>query len=116
MTHFLLDLQEGHQRSVFVLASDDPPYTSHDFGPDNQSLVFAPALGSLSATIDLNFQNIENDEVDADGHAYHLSEDCQLENEAGLQIELEARASKPKASNGTASKSSAEVQNMLARR
>ena len=47
ISHFLLDLQEAHQRMEFGDETND-----HSWSASGGSVVFASALGSLGATID----------------------------------------------------------------
>ncbi|KAM5542814.1 hypothetical protein V8D89_003775 [Ganoderma adspersum] len=51
VSHFLLDLQECHQRTVIGLATGDLPHTSQSFDVSSRSVHFARALGSLQATL-----------------------------------------------------------------
>ena len=108
MSRFLLDLQEAHQRTIIGLASDDPLYTSRSLGPNNRSLNFASALGSLGATIDPALGDSEDNEDSADDGTYHESKDLLPANESELEIELKARVSQ--AANGIAGTSPAQVQ------
>ena len=53
VSHFLLDLQEVHQRKAVGLATSDALRTSQNLNLGGQSIDFANhALGSLGATID----------------------------------------------------------------
>ena len=53
VSHFLLDLQEVHQRKAIGLATSDALRTSQNLNLGGQSIDFANhALGSLGATID----------------------------------------------------------------
>lgn len=67
VSHFLLDLQEAHQRKVVGLATGDPSHTSQSFSV--RSLNFMPALGSLAATIEpADYDRVNGNEgVDEDG-------------------------------------------------
>ena len=51
VSHFLLDLQECHQRVVIGLGTDDLSHNSRSFDVRDGSVDFAPALGSLGATL-----------------------------------------------------------------
>ena len=62
VSHFLLDLQEAHQRTVVGLATDDSFYTLQNHGA--HSLNFVNMLGSLGATI---YSTNDEDEERTDG-------------------------------------------------
>ena len=65
MSHFLLDLQEAHQRTVVDLASNGLLRSLGDI--DSNSVEFEPVLGSLCATIDpavWDAQDVDADIVD----------------------------------------------------
>ena len=51
VSHFLLDLQECHQRMVIGLETGDLPHSSQSFDVSDGSVHFAPALGSLGAIL-----------------------------------------------------------------
>lgn len=64
VSHFLLDLQECYQRTVIGLGTDDLPHSSQSFNVSDGSVHFAPALGSLGATLRTPDDNhLEGDEV-----------------------------------------------------
>ncbi|KAI1791579.1 hypothetical protein LXA43DRAFT_421636 [Ganoderma leucocontextum] len=64
VSHFLLDLQEAHQRTVVRLNTNDPLHTSQSF--NTSSVNFANALGSLGANIDPAYYDQEEDD-DSEG-------------------------------------------------
>ncbi|KAI1788580.1 hypothetical protein LXA43DRAFT_1063459 [Ganoderma leucocontextum] len=59
VSHFLLDLQEAHQRKVVGLASDDSLHISQSV--DSHSVNFAPALGSIGAILDPADYGLDDD-------------------------------------------------------
>ncbi|PIL34326.1 hypothetical protein GSI_03101 [Ganoderma sinense ZZ0214-1] len=62
VSHFLLDLQDAHQRKVVGLDTDDPLYTLQSFNLRSAHLM--PALGSLGAVIDpAHYGREEHDEL-----------------------------------------------------
>ena len=63
MSHFLLDLQEAHQRRLAGLATDDYSNTSQNV----DSIQFADALGSVGAFLDRGADSIQEGEGDGDG-------------------------------------------------
>ncbi|KAM5530036.1 hypothetical protein V8D89_016298 [Ganoderma adspersum] len=59
VSHFLLDLQEAHQRTVIGLATGDAADASQDVG---SSIRFASALGSVGAIVGLAADHVQEGE------------------------------------------------------
>ncbi|KAI1791574.1 hypothetical protein LXA43DRAFT_1010837 [Ganoderma leucocontextum] len=74
VSHFLLDLQEAHHRTVVGLATDDPLHTSRSLS--SHSIVFANALGSLGAMIGPADYGREEDLDDEDADVHVAATEC----------------------------------------
>ena len=84
MSHFLLDLQEAHQRKPVGLATNDSLHISQGFS--TRSVKFnMPALGSLAATIHpTNYGKEGGDEsMDDDHFVSGSSEDSPVQLDGG---------------------------------
>ena len=79
VSHFLLDLQEAHQRPIVGLAPNDLAHTSQSLS--SGSVTFERALGSLSATLDPTDCPGREDHYGGVGHRLVPSEDTHTQGE-----------------------------------